>query len=76
MESEWIKVEDRLPEPYQRVLVYNPTDDKKKFDEDGFDIDFLSNSQSGLLLWDWNTDPDNFDRKVTHWMPLPKPPTE
>jgi hypothetical protein len=54
----WIKVEDRLPDNMQDVLMY----DKNR----GRIIGFYSGDQ-------WSDDQRDY-RQVTHWMPLPDPP--
>lgn len=56
----WIKVEDRLPDNMQDVLMY----DKNR----GRIIGFYSGGQ-------WGDDLRNY-HQVTHWMPLPDPPPE
>jgi len=72
---EWISVKDRLPEHKQDVLLYAfeaienvyytvvgyPDFDCNKWEIDGY-LDTVSNySIEG-------------DERITHWMPLPKPP--
>ena len=60
--NEWISVEDRLPEEDVRVLVYLDSDRSyTKIDTDRL--------MTGGLWVRWFKD-------VTHWMPLPEPPTE
>lgn len=64
--SEWIQVEDRLPEYYEIVLVFT----RPKI----FTLAFRSKVKN--REW-W--DPDRFDLvdvPITHWMPLPDPPKE
>ena len=59
--SEWISVEDRLPNIGQNVLTY-----------DGHNRVFCSvrqNHQFKIHYTVWDHD------NVTHWMPLPEPPT-
>lgn len=65
---EWISVEDRLPnELFMSVLIYCP-------DNDNIYCAYLNarnewhifDQTSGLLVLE----------RVTHWMPIPKPPTE
>lgn len=60
---EWIKTSDRMPVPFVEVLVCT---------EDGCRYVAALNMQ---MNWD---DGDFFDdiQNVTHWQPLPEPPTE
>lgn len=78
-DEEWISVKDRLPDVFDEVLVY-----------DTFSIatlQFQSRSiawrettprKNGIVNWYWNSQmsyPENLTH-VTHWMPLPEPPTK
>jgi hypothetical protein len=79
---EWISLEDALPEEHQDVLItngirvaaaeanyYTPSDAKRK----GFPIYWEGCNIEG---WDWYFVFEEEDNKgVTHWMPLPDPPT-
>jgi hypothetical protein len=58
--SEWISVDDSLPKEDQSVLVFT--------EENDFDVMWHHNS-----FWRgcFNT-----TAAVTHWMPLPKPPSD
>lgn len=58
----WISVEDRLPEEYQRVLVFVPEANKLIGSPD-MDTDRVANGR--WVRW---------DKFVTHWMPLPEFP--
>ena len=72
--SKWIRVKDRLPENNGTYFVYAPT--------------YSGGSSSGLdcvngvmfSRWKkcWSIEVGYYKRPncVTHWMPLPKPPTE
>ena len=57
-QSGWISVEERLPEPYTWVTVYNPNGKYTKIDADE------------IVGGNWV----RHCGKVTHWMPLPEPP--
>ena len=58
-QSEWISVDERLPEKDVRVLVYLNTDlSYTKIDTDSLD-------DRGFVRW---------YKDVTHWMPLPEAP--
>lgn len=59
-QSEWISVEERLPETETSVLV---------FTERGYI--FLSWASNEDVFWFYN---ENEDDRVTHWQPLPEPP--
>lgn len=54
----WISVEERLPEPYTWVMVYNPNGKYTKIDTDE------------IVGGNWVRNCG----KVTHWMTLPEPP--
>lgn len=75
--SEWISVKDRLPDPDEKVIVYNAEN------EGTF---FARRIESDFECWDavtrefvnWRWIPYGYTcitlESVTHWMPLPKPP--
>jgi hypothetical protein len=74
----WIDVEFELPEPGETVLVTGKG--------------FFNNYESSVQRWERAIDPNHKDDephwfgtremepyehfKITHWMPLPKPPKE
>lgn len=57
--SEWISVEDRLPEFNKKVLVY--IDSKEIHTDEYIDRGYAEY----FVVW---------HSCVTHWMPLPEPP--
>jgi len=58
---EWISITDRLPAEEQRVLVCSQSN--------GLHIAYLD-------LWrQWRDADDNPGKKITHWTPLPEPPS-
>jgi hypothetical protein len=66
--SEWISVEDRLPdELFAAVLIYCP-------DRDNIYCAYL-NARNEWHIFDYGAG-QQVDERVTHWMPLPSPPTE
>ncbi len=69
----WISVEDRLPETEEWVAVWYRDKDGDYFPTVGR----YAKVPSGKMCW--ATDVDNNElayppEKITHWMPLPKPP--
>jgi hypothetical protein len=57
----WIPVAERLPAKDLMVLVWSQSD--------GLHL-------ARLDLWgQWRDADENFGKKITHWMPLPAPPT-
>lgn len=76
--QQWISVEDRLPETnrgisgWARVLAYWTTSDPD-YEPGGIETSFFD----GRNWQGANGDMDYHGaRRVTHWMPLPEPPTE
>ena len=77
--SDWISVKDRLPDQYEKVIVYN---------EENEDTFFASRIEIGSKRWDavtrefvnWRWIPHGYTcitlDSVTHWMPRPKLPKE
>lgn len=66
--QEWISVKDEMPEQGQKVLVFRPHAHEKPYKDPNYKIctyageDIFINS--------------HFEHEITHWMPLPKPPTK
>lgn len=66
--NKWINVEDRMPEKNQDVLVY-----RGSHIGDMMFYTYIGNNEWEDEYGYWSrTD----DEGITHWMPLPKPPTE
>lgn len=71
--SEWINVEDRLPDHNEIVLVFDEIGSvisMAKFRQ--FDEPINFDDQDCWYVM--NIDNLEIDYQVTHWMPLPKPP--
>lgn len=67
--NQWISCQDKMPEEYKTVLVYEKDygvmigELEKKF----FDTQYFIARKSGLILR---------TTEVTHWQPLPEPPKQ
>lgn len=63
--TEWIKVEDRLPDLDEEVLY---SDGRRIY------LGMLDSDMGKVIYW---THYDSFeDYGITHWMPLPEKPNE
>ncbi|WP_180051159.1 DUF551 domain-containing protein [Acinetobacter sp. YH12211] len=66
--QQWISVKNEMPEQGQKVLVFRPHAHEKPYKDPNYKIctyageDIFINS--------------HFEHEITHWMPLPKPPTK
>ncbi len=76
--SEWISVEDRLPDAGSYVLAAIPYSflTGTKLEKNGFTVITLiyDKGEEGAFWFDDRAGEEQQD--ITHWMPLPKPPTE
>ena len=70
--AEWISVKDRLPESDQIVLVVASGKPHKNITLENA-IELAEYDPVGWILEMW---PEWMGAKVTHWMPLPEPPSE
>lgn len=72
--SDWISVEERLPENSEPVLVYSPTSNLIGKNLVGA---YYAPHKSGGNSWTvYDFGRANLYGEVTHWMPLPNPPTK
>jgi hypothetical protein len=62
--SEWISVDDRLPEHVGNVLVVT---------KHGVELGWINLSQTTWTSCDCHLNP-RYDVSVSHWQPLPEPP--
>ena len=68
-EQKWIPVTERLPTPYERVLVCRgDLRSENKF----ICVEYLTVCYGETIMW--GGDYETWKSKVTHWMPLPEPP--
>lgn len=65
---EWIKVKDRLPKESQRLLIFNSRGEIE------FGRAYIC-PEYGNIFWE-KPNGEDYVWIVTHWMPLPSPPTE
>jgi len=73
--NRWISVKERLPEDDGKYMVwYKGELDICEFDAEsqkfGYTYDDYDEMYSHLVCWD-----DGIDKDITHWMPLPEPPS-
>lgn len=73
--SEWISVEDRLPEVGIDVLVWiKKGPGKKAAVTAGL---FFDHGEGSPIWMGWESEePFRHSWKITHWRPLPAPPSE
>jgi hypothetical protein len=64
-EPDWISVTERLPEPCEQVLCYAITEWTP-----GWEPQIVVTSHNGHGYWDCDS------MTVTHWRPLPAPPSD
>ena len=71
--SDWISVEDRLPEEagiYPAVSMHND----RNWPENWIDSFCYFHSDAGPGKVKWQHSTGFYDGGITHWMPLPEPP--
>ena len=66
--TDWISVEDRLPEADGLVLIHAPSVQEGILPY--IDTAWYEKITGWCLIFKWQT------RQVTHWQPLPEPPKE
>ncbi len=72
--TEWIKCSERIPNLGEAVMI---SWNGENFDSDAFYDHSLSKWQTILeIIYDGEEIIGDPERKITHWMPLPKPPEE
>lgn len=64
--AEWIKVSERLPKPFEEAIVYRGKNNIVSVDM------FNGKSWAKDALFETFGNPS----QVTHWMPIPTPPSE
>lgn len=65
--SKWISVKDKLPEPFESVLVHIPKEKPLPTVYEGF----ITNYGRWYTAYYARSDDE-----ITHWMPFPEPPKE
>ena len=75
---EWIKVEDRLPDNDNEVLIFS-NEYIRPWNPKGIRIGFLQMNFKLFSSADWEEDIDNYTMGLEQpesWMELPEPPKE
>ena len=73
--SEWISVEERLPEPNEECLVSARVGDRVVIDLGEIVRYWNGHTNEYGFMWMITNDWDEGEGcKITHWMPLPEPP--
>jgi hypothetical protein len=74
-QSEWISVDERLPEPNKECLVAAKVGERMVVDLGErvrcFDCRTMEHSYALSITNDWD---EGEGCEITHWMPLPEPP--
>ena len=71
----WISVKDRMPNPYQHVIVH--VRHTEKWRENAAPSEQWNVVEEDCWLGDgWEVNADDDIHEITHWMPLPEPPKE
>lgn len=73
--SEWIKCSDRLPEE-SGIYPACSTHPKRDYVEDWLDAFYYFNAEAKAGESKWQHSSGFYDNAITHWIPLPEPPTE
>lgn len=90
--SHWISVKEQLPHDLQRVLVFIPnnevylpgkTGDKErvvvlvmKFQQDFLSPEKATEKNTARHFWVGEGQSNHYFEDVTHWQPMPSPPSE
>lgn len=74
MENGWIKVEDMLPEITNEKL--GCSDEVLAYADNLYGKFFISRYDHEFETWEYERGHDATYNPITHWIPLPKPPTE
>jgi hypothetical protein len=68
--GKWISVKDRLPDENEIVLLYFELNGIKYIEKGWLDPDYAK----GLEAFGMHMTFEEYQDKITHWMPLPKYP--
>ena len=75
MMSEWIEVEDKLPDWYQWVHVWSKHW-KQPMMTRRIETGYKDADGESEWRWDWSRYVGLIDHGVNHWMPMPGPPEQ
>jgi len=66
----WIKTKDKLPDEFETVLLYFKHEGVQYIEKGWLDSDYAK----GLEAFGMHISFEEYQDKITHWMPLPKRP--
>lgn len=72
---EWVSVNDELPSPFVEVLVHPAPEDQGVMYCSGLTAEYDKKNNRWLVYCEDSYSSWNEYLEVTHWMPLPEPPT-
>ena len=71
--QQWIPVTERLPKPYMDVITLRKNLLSQEYQSCGLEYVMITGIAD---IPSWSKDNVTWKTKVTHWMPLPEPPSD
>ena len=68
LEASWISVKDRLPLEFTTIWIFF------KHGSQDYTVCGSYNKTDGIARYCMHIEPKEYQDKITHWMPMPKPP--
>lgn len=60
----WVSVNDKLPEPHEKVLI--------QYGDENVHVGILDSNNKWAIYWRDGVNEQDYDRPITHWQPLPE----